>query len=616
MNCSAKTVTGICAALVILYAANIFCVHAVLSGYAGKRLAAETASAADMAADRISLTLKDIRSESLFIIESIAGQSEQSRAAVLSSFIQTKPEITEIVAADSEGFSWFTAGRAETPPIGADYSAEKSISAPLETKSTHTGQIRTDASDGSPYIEISAPLINPETDNTDGAVRIRISLGMLKDAAAAAVPEGMKTAVLIGKDGEMIAGDMSPSEKNMLTASARLSGGETHAFSPEEYIISYSKFNFDGNELTAAAYLPGGKVSALISPSLKSYAAASLAVFLLAVPFAVFIVRRYRSPYEKCGERMLETEKVLEPAFTEALKGKSGTEYTECFLDACEATVNSLRRVSEESGRCTAELVEKRTEHLKSEINELQRKLKEEYTKNTKKDQMMIRQSRLAAMGEMISNIAHQWRQPLNALALTIQDIEDSYRHNEINDDYIRDTVEKSMELILHMSVTIDDFRNFYKTNKDIMEFSLKRAIDEAMKIISASLKNSSIDIEIDCKHDVTAHGYPNEFSQVILNILSNSKDALIDNRPAGRLIKISIEKTPEGKGRIIITDNGGGIPANVIDSVFDPYFTTKEQGRGTGIGLYMSKTIIENNMGGKIDIANIGDGTKVTVEL
>jgi signal transduction histidine kinase len=165
------------------------------------------------------------------------------------------------------------------------------------------------------------------------------------------------------------------------------------------------------------------------------------------------------------------------------------------------------------------------------------------------------------------------------------------------------------------MSVTIDDFRNFYKTNKDIVEFSLKRSIDEAMKIISASLKNSSIDVQIECIQDVVVQGYPNEFSQVILNILSNSKDALIDNRPVDRQIKISIESV-NGKGRIVIIDNGGGIPPNVIENVFDPYFTTKEQGRGTGIGLYMSKTIIESNMGGKIDIANIGDRTRVTIEL
>lgn len=616
MNCSAKTVAGICAALLTLYAANLFCVHAVLSGYASKRLESEAASAAAAAAERVSYVLGNIRAESLFLITNLSGYSEQSRSSVLSSLIQAKPEITEVIATDSRGYTWFTAGRTGTPPIGADYSAEESVSSPLNSGSTYIGTIKTDASAGEPYIEISAPLMSPENGTVSGAVRIKASLGMLKETAAAATPAGMKAAVLIGKDGGMIAGDISPSEKTMLTAAAKQTDQAGAAVPSEQYILAYKSFSLNGNDLTAAVYMPAKTAAATISAYFRSYAAASFAVFLLAVPFVIFIVRRYRSPYEKCGERMLKAEKALEPTQAEALRDKTGAEYTSCFLDACENTINSLRKAAEESGRNVAEVVERRTEHLKNEINELQRKLKEEYTKNTKKDQMMIRQSRLAAMGEMISNIAHQWRQPLNALALTIQDIEDSYRHNEINDEYIRETVEKSMELIQHMSVTIDDFRNFYKTNKDIVEFSLKRSIDEAMKIISASLKNSSIDIETDFRQDVIVRGYPNEFSQVILNILSNSKDALIDNRQTDRRISIGIESPGEGRGRIVIIDNGGGIPANVIDSVFDPYFTTKEQGRGTGIGLYMSKTIIESNMGGKIDIANIGDGTRVTIEL
>ncbi|GAB1536213.1 hypothetical protein ADMFC3_18440 [Geovibrio sp. ADMFC3] len=616
MNCSAKTIAGICSALIFLYAVNIFCVHAVLTNYAEKRFTTETAYAADAAALRISHTLENLRSESLLIIESIAGHNEKERTAALSSFMRSKPEISQIIATDAKGYSWFTAGRTATPPIGADFSAEESVSSPLETKHSYTGQIMSDSSGSVPFIEISAPVLNPVTGDTEGVVCIKASLDLLRDAAGASVPAGMKTALLIGENGSMITGyNISPSEKTMLTASARLSGTKSSSLSADEYIASYKKFSFENNMLTAAVYMPVKNISAEVSPYLKSYTAVSLVIFLLSVPFVVFIVRRYRSPYERCGARMLKTEKVLEPVHIEALSGKSGAEYASCFLEACEATITDLRRIAADSGKNVTEAVEKRTENLKTEINELQRKLKEEYTKNTKKDQMMIRQSRLAAMGEMISNIAHQWRQPLNALALTIQDIEDSYHHNEIDDTYIADTVEKSMELIQHMSVTIDDFRNFYKTNKDIVEFSLKRSIDEAMKIISASLKNSSIDVQIDCIQDVVVQGYPNEFSQVILNILSNSKDALIDNRPTDRLIRITIGSA-DGKGRIVITDNGGGIPVNVIESVFDPYFTTKEQGRGTGIGLYMSKTIIESNMGGKIDIANIGDGTRVTIEL
>lgn len=338
--------------------------------------------------------------------------------------------------------------------------------------------------------------------------------------------------------------------------------------------------------------------------------------FGLACVLIFLILSKNKRSRERFNKEIAKGEEFLEPPCIESLQGKEGAEYAVSFVEAVEKTVETLKQKALDNNKLFEEALLKRTEDLNAEIADLQRKLKDEYTKNTKKDQMMIRQSRLAAMGEMISNIAHQWRQPLNALALTIQDIEDSYHHNEITDTYIHETVEKSMELIQHMSVTIDDFRNFYKTNKDMVDFSLKRSVDEAMKIISASLKNFSIDTEINCVNDINVRGYPNEFSQVILNLLSNSKDALLDNRSSDRLIKIFIDQSETGKGRLTIIDNGGGIPSEILENVFDPYFSTKEQGRGTGIGLYMSKTIIENNMGGKIDIANIDDGTRVILEL
>lgn len=337
-------------------------------------------------------------------------------------------------------------------------------------------------------------------------------------------------------------------------------------------------------------------VRSLTGAAMTGYIIASSVLFTLVLGCVLFVARKSDNGGEAAG-------KSPEPAADHT----APTEKADGFRP---------KKAVDEYDKKVAEAVDRRMECLQDDITELQRKLREEYTKNSKKDQMMIRQSRLAAMGEMISNIAHQWRQPLNALALTIQDIEDSYKHNEITDEYINDTVDKSMELIQHMSVTIDDFRNFYKANKDIVAFSLSRAIDEAMKIISASLKNSSIDVVIERKEDVTVRGYPNEFSQVILNILSNSKDALLENTPTGREIVITIDKTDTEKGRITITDNGGGIPGDIVDNVFDPYFTTKEQGKGTGIGLYMSKTIIESNMGGKIDVYNTGSGTKVILEL
>lgn len=244
--------------------------------------------------------------------------------------------------------------------------------------------------------------------------------------------------------------------------------------------------------------------------------------------------------------------------------------------------------------------------------------LKEEVEKqalvNLEQQQLMFNQAKMAAMGEMIGNIAHQWRQPLNALGLMIQDIEDAHLHGELNESYLHDTTVKSMAKIEFMSQTIDDFRNFFQPNKAKEAFDMAVAIHKTIDIIGKTLENYHIKLLFDGVEEgkYIIEGYRNELQQVILNLLNNAKDALCSNYGEGldgdKRIRISIERK-DNMNVLSIEDNARGIPESIIERIFEPYYTTKEEGKGTGIGLYMSKMIIEQNMGGRLEVSNNPEG-------
>ena len=222
--------------------------------------------------------------------------------------------------------------------------------------------------------------------------------------------------------------------------------------------------------------------------------------------------------------------------------------------------------------------------------------LKELMKKQQEQEQMMIQQSKMAAMGEMISAIAHQWRQPLNTLALYIQDIEGAYLADDINETYVSNLVSNSMKQIDFMSSTIDDFRNFFTPSKEKEQFLIMEQINKTIDLLKAQLSSNNIVIEINNGDDATIFGYPKEFQQVALNIINNAKDAIIesqmkDNKHNGS-ISISGKKI-DSNFKIIFKDNGAGVDEKIITKIFEPYFTTKFPQNGTGIGLYMVKEII-----------------------
>src|SRR6185369_16108640 len=258
----------------------------------------------------------------------------------------------------------------------------------------------------------------------------------------------------------------------------------------------------------------------------------------------------------------------------------------------------------------------------------LAKRVEEETERRVSHERLLARHARLVAMGEMIGAIAHQWRQPLATLGAVIQSIRMAWERNCLNESFLERAEADAQKQLYYMSDTIEDFRNFFRPEKIAEEFDIREKIDEVVQLVSSQFGNSGVSLEVmdnspDCR--LRIKGYQNEFKQSLLNVVSNAFDAIIDktrrnNQPVDRhefsgkvAISISCDRD---KAVIEVQDNGCGIPDEYADKVFDPYFTTKSGEQGTGIGLYMTKLIIEESMGGGLSFESGGAGTTFRIEL
>lgn len=262
------------------------------------------------------------------------------------------------------------------------------------------------------------------------------------------------------------------------------------------------------------------------------------------------------------------------------------------------------------------------SQHLQ-ELESFNTRLQEEVEKKVQKQQyqekLMMHQSRQAAMGEMLESIAHQWRQPLNIIGLATVNLTMQHELKIDDDKEFQDKIGIISDNINFMSDTIDDFRDFLNPQRTMSDFSAKDALHEVLKILRAQLNNNNITCNIEPTEDVILHGVVNEFKQVLLVLINNAKDAikmkLQDNTiDEGLLLFRMYEK--KGKKQFELCDNGGGISQKIIDKIFEPYFTTKFQSQGTGIGLYMAKNIIETRMHGRLRVKNRGNGCCFSITL
>ena len=239
---------------------------------------------------------------------------------------------------------------------------------------------------------------------------------------------------------------------------------------------------------------------------------------------------------------------------------------------------------------------------------ELEEKIKKAVEENRKKDQAMFQQSRLAQMGEMLSMIAHQWRQPLSAISSTASSLKLKTTLGKADKDTILKKSDDIVKYSKHLSSTIDDFRSFFKSNKIKMDTNLSEVVKSVLNIVEHSLENHGIALEVELKCNKIFQSYPNEIKQVLLNLIKNAEDILKEkNIKEPKIVIKTYEK--EGVAILEVLDNAGGVPEAIKDKIFDPYFSTKIKKDGTGLGLYMSKIIIEEHCNGKIKVINEKEG-------
>lgn len=228
------------------------------------------------------------------------------------------------------------------------------------------------------------------------------------------------------------------------------------------------------------------------------------------------------------------------------------------------------------------------------------------------KENLLIQQNKLASMGEMLNNIAHQWKQPLTNLSFINMDLKLSIKKDEINKEYLNKIALESNKQIKFMAKTIDNFKGFYQPNKEKENFLHSEVLKKAIEIIKPSIKNSKISLEMQVIKDSNIYSYENEYIQIILNILNNAKEALIHKEIEKPYIKIIIDKNK--KNILIIEDNAGGIDKQIIDKIFDPYFSTKH--KNSGIGLYMSKVILDSHLKGNIEVTSKNKKTQFKIKI
>lgn len=252
---------------------------------------------------------------------------------------------------------------------------------------------------------------------------------------------------------------------------------------------------------------------------------------------------------------------------------------------------------------------------LQKKLQEQNTQLSEEIALRKAQEAQLIQQSKMAAMGEMINVIAHQWKGPLSIIRMYAQSISDIIEYENSDVEKLQDVDERICEQVDQLNDIINDFRTFYLPSKETVDFKACELAADVFKLIGAKLKKLQVEWKVHEHGHFIIHGYPNEFKQALLNIYNNACDAFEENKIEQRRIELSFEHGEE-TAMIHIRDNAGGIPeAYLPDKLFDPYISTKGAG-GTGIGLQITKTIIEEKFGGKISVKNVDQGAEFTIEL
>ncbi len=259
------------------------------------------------------------------------------------------------------------------------------------------------------------------------------------------------------------------------------------------------------------------------------------------------------------------------------------------------------------------ELEESRYE-LEEHKNNLEQRIEEEIALKEASYKIYEQQAKMAAMGEMMDAVAHQWKQPLNALSLMSDMLKDDFRRGDVDQSYIDELTDGIQGQIEHMVNTLQEFRTFFRPNKEFKSFGIKRCVQSVMLLVNDEFLKNNINIHIQSTQEILIYGIENEFKHLVLNIINNAKDAFNERNRGKRDISIRFYKR-DNRINLEIEDNAGGIPEDVLPDIFKPEVTTKEEGKGTGIGLYMSMQIAQK-LGGNLSVKNTPQGACFLLQL
>lgn len=319
------------------------------------------------------------------------------------------------------------------------------------------------------------------------------------------------------------------------------------------------------------------------------------------------------------GQSLSEIEKELNQIEKEQLKSIEQKQSKFIIIGITAVLLSMLFSIVISKGiNSVFSRYKKRVNEQQNKLNQmnelLEIRVREEVEKNRKKDELILQQSKLAIMGEMLTMIAHQWRQPLNVIGLTVQDLQDAYEHRGLDKNYLDNTVETTMRQLNYLSKTISDFSNFFSPNKELEIIKPIDVINRSISLANSLLEENRIKTVVSCRCDTQLEVYTNELVQIILNIITNAADEIAKREIEDGEISFEAAKDEEFK-TIMISDNAGGISEEILDKVFEPYFSTKGA-QGTGLGLYMAKIVIEKHMGGLLTAENINNGARFSIKL
>ena len=342
-------------------------------------------------------------------------------------------------------------------------------------------------------------------------------------------------------------------------------------------------------------------------------------MIILVVIIAIMIANRITSSINKL---ILGTERFKENDFDYEIDIKRKDEIG-VLANSFNSMAQSIKSLFEIKEKLTIDLTKSNNELKLSkekleELNEnLEKKIKREIENNRTKDIQLLHQSKMASLGDMIANIAHQWRQPLSVISTTASGMKLEKEYNLLTDEKFNQYCDSIVYKTEYLSNTIDTFRNFIKDEKEIKEIVIQDSIEMALKIINTTLKNNHIELikDIHSLDNIKLNIVSGELEQVIINIINNAKDILLERFIEKPFVKVSL-KEHKDLIFIIIEDNGGGIQKDIIAKIFEPYFTTKHQSLGTGLGLHMSYKIVKESLKGNIYVENTGNGAKFFIEI